>query len=173
MSSSNQYISRRRPESGSESQALPLNSASPWEVTCVFSWPIYNEEWNGLTSAIKCPSLWCPLNSPYLFDHNQASLETGSFNTKALGNLLQLMSAGPRNFREFQDPSVKYRDSETPRLRMTLQEAKAIWVSFVGVLKVHNALEIKATFLKQCFPNCFLQSSRTPRGAAPHKCIAK
>lgn len=56
---------------------------------------------------------------------------------------------------------------------MTLREAKAIWVSFVGVLKVHNALEIKATFLKQCFPNCFLQSSRTPRGAAPHKCIAK
>lgn len=47
---------------------------------------------------------------------------------------------------------MKYRDSETPRLRMTLQEAKAIWVSFVGVLKVHNALEIKATFLKQLFP---------------------
>lgn len=35
---------------------------------------------------------------------------------------------------------------------MTLQEAKAIWVSFVGVLKVHNALEIKANIPKAVFP---------------------
>lgn len=53
---------------------------------CLFSWPIDND---------ICPSLWCPLNSPYVFDHNQASLEKGSFNMEALGNLLQRMSAGP------------------------------------------------------------------------------
>lgn len=33
---------------------------------------------------------------------------------------------------------------------MILQETKAIWVSFVVVLKVHNVLKIKATFLEPC-----------------------
>lgn len=41
---------------------------------------------------------------------------------------------------------MNFRDV-TPRLRMILQETKAIWVSFVVVLKVHNVLRIKATFL--------------------------
>lgn len=105
-----------------------------------------------------------PSKHPYLFDHCQTPLEKSSFSAKARWSLLQ-QACGQGHVRESQHFSVSSRDVN-PRLRMVLKEAKAIWVSFVVVLKVHKAPKIKATFLEPSSPHGRLGSTRTPCGTS-------